>query len=65
MEENEEKDNIVDNNIINENKKDENDEEGDDMEKKLKSLEKIRKERRKKILDNVFKEKKFLYQAAL
>ena len=45
MEENEDKDNIINNNIINENKKDENDEEDDDMEKKLKSLEKIRKER--------------------
>ena len=57
MEENEEKDNIINNNIITENKKDENDEEDDDMEKKLKSLEKIRKERRR-IQENKLENKK-------
>ena len=57
MEENEEKDNIINNNIINENKKDENDEE-DDMEKKLKSLEKIRKERRRIPKENKLENKK-------
>ena len=57
MGENEEKDNIINNNIINENKKDENDEEDDDMEKKLKSLEKIRKDRRIP-KENLFKENK-------
>ena len=58
MEENEEKDNIINNNIINENKKDENDEEDDDMEKKLKSLEKIRKERRRIPKENKLENKK-------
>ena len=57
MEENEEKDNIINNNIINGNKKDENDVE-DDMEKKLKSLEKIRKERRRIPKENILKENK-------
>ena len=58
MEENEEKDNIINNNIINENKKEENDEEDDDMEKKLKSLEKIRKERRRIPKENKLENKK-------
>ena len=58
MEENEEKDNIINNNIINENKKDENDEEDDDIEKKLKSLEKIRKERRRIPKENKLENKK-------
>ena len=58
MEENEEKDNIINNNIINENKKDENDEEDDDMEKKLKILEKIRKERRRIPKENKLENKK-------
>ena len=55
---NEEKDEIINNNIINDNNKEENEEDDDDMENKLKSLEKIRKERRKRIPDNVFKDKK-------
>ena len=38
--------------------KEENDDEDDDMENKLKSLEKITKERRKRILDNELKENK-------
>ena len=58
MEENEEKDNIISNNIINENKKEENDEEDDDMEKKLKSLGKIRKKRRRIPKENKLKNKK-------
>ena len=59
MEENVEKDNIINNNIINENKKDENDKEDDeDMENKLKSLEKIRKERRRNPPKNIFEENK-------
>lgn len=56
-EQNEEKDEIINNNIINDNNKEENDEEDDDMENKLKSLEKIRKERRIP-KENVFKENK-------
>ena len=39
-------------------KKDENDEEDDDMEKKLKSLEKIRKERRRIPKENKLENKK-------
>ena len=58
MEENEEKDNIVNNNIINDNYKEENDEDDDDMEKKLKSLEKIRKERRRIPKENKLENKK-------
>ena len=58
MEENEEKDNIINNNIINENNKEENDEDDDDMEKKLKSLEKIRKERRRIPKENKLENKK-------
>ena len=53
---NEEKDDIINNNIINDNNKEENDDDNDDIENKLKSLEEIRKERRR-IPDNVFKEK--------
>lgn len=56
-EQNEEKDEIINNNIINDNNKEENDEEDDDMKNKLKSLEKIRKERRIP-KENVFKENK-------
>ena len=58
IEENEEKDNIVNNNIINDNYKEENDEDDDDMEKKLKSLEKIRKERRRTPYENKLENKK-------
>ena len=53
-EQNEEKDEIINNNIINDNNKEENDEDENDMENKLKSLEKIRKERRIP-KENVFK----------
>ena len=56
MEENDGKGNITNNNIINDNKKEENDEDDDDMETKLKSLEKIRKERRRIPKENISKE---------
>ena len=56
-EQNEEKNEIINNNIINDNNKEENDEDDNDMENKLKSLEKIRKERRIP-KENVFKENK-------
>ena len=55
-EQNEEKDEIINNNIINDNNKEENDEDDDDMENKLKSLEKIIKEIRRRMPDyNIFK----------
>ena len=57
-EQNEEKDEIINNNIINDNNKEENDEEDDDMEKKLKSLEKIRKEKRRIPKENKLENKK-------
>ena len=55
-EQNEEKDEIINNNIIN-NNKEENDEDDENMENKLKSLEKIRKERRNSP-KNIFEENK-------
>ena len=62
MEENGEKDSIINNNIINDNNKEENDKDDDDMENKLKSLEKNRKERRRIHKENVLKKiKKYLY----
>ena len=58
MEENEEKDEIINNNKINDNNKEENDEEDNDMKKKLKSLEKFRKERRRIPKENKLENKK-------
>ena len=55
-EQNEEKDEIINNNIIN-NNKEENGEDDENMENKLKSLEKIRKERRNSP-KNIFEENK-------
>ena len=57
-EENEEKNYLINNNIINDNNKEENDEDDNDMEKKLKSLEKIKKERRRIPKQNKLENKK-------
>ena len=57
-EQSEEKDEIINNNIIKNNNKKEYDEDNDDMENQLKSLEKIRKERRRIPKENKLENKK-------